>query len=281
MRQGHPHLRAEAAFAHGVRSPHDARVGRREEALDANGQPRFGRERDARGGRSAAIGRRSVRFAKLTSGRTARCGCKRRTSWRGRTIRTRFPKTLDWESFLGPAPMRPFVAEYRDGRGASGKGKKKSRVPSVCQWRGWWDYGTGALGDMGCHTANMAFRALKLGAPTSIEAVAGHVNKETCPSFATVTYQFPARGDMPALQGRVVRRQGAGQRRPTHRRTCRRPSCSKDENPPGSGSLLLVGDKGTLYSPNDYGAAYVSDAEERVRRLQGAGAFDTAQRPGR
>ncbi|MGC3969678.1 MAG: Gfo/Idh/MocA family oxidoreductase [Pirellulales bacterium] len=164
------------------------------------------------------------------------------------------PKSLDWEAFIGPAPMRPFVAEYRDGAGAAGKGKKKA-VYHPFQWRGWWDYGTGALGDMGCHTANMAFRALKLGAPMSIEAVAGHVNKETCPSFATVTYHFPAHGDMPACkvvwyEGKVPDKDG--------KLTKNLPPADllQGENPPGSGSLL-VGDKGTLYSPNDYGAAYV------------------------
>src|SRR4029079_19713742 len=82
---------------------------------------------------------------------------------------------LDWEAFIGPAPMRPF----------------KKGVYHPFKWRGWLDYGTRALGDMGCHPANMACRALKLEYPTTIEAQAGHVNDETCPSFATVTFQFP------------------------------------------------------------------------------------------
>ena len=58
-------------------------------------------------------------------------------------------------------------------------------------WRGWWDFGTGALGDMACHTANMAFRALKLGSPTSIDAKNGDINPETYPTWATITFQFP------------------------------------------------------------------------------------------
>ncbi|MBA4016410.1 MAG: dehydrogenase [Pirellula sp.] len=161
------------------------------------------------------------------------------------------PKTLNWEAFLGPAPMRPFVSQYRD---SDTKGKKKN-VYHPFAWRGWWDFGTGALGDMGCHTANMAFRALKLGSPTSIEAQAGDVNKETCPSFATVTFQFPARGDLPPCkvvwyEGKVPGKDG--------KLVKNLPSAEllQGQEPPGSGSLL-VGDKGTLYSPNDYGAAYV------------------------
>lgn len=161
------------------------------------------------------------------------------------------PKTLNWDAFLGPAPMRPFVSEYRN---ADPKAKRKS-VYHPFAWRGWWDFGTGALGDMGCHTANMAFRAMKLGSPTSIEAQAGDMNKETCPSFATVTYQFPARGDLPPCkvvwyEGKVPDKDG--------KLVKNLPSAEllQGQEPPGSG-LLLVGDKGTLYSPNDYGAAYV------------------------
>src|SRR5262245_7096196 len=63
------------------------------------------------------------------------------------------PKHVHWDLFLGPAPERPYFGGIHP-----------------FAWRGWWDYGTGALGDMACHTANMAFMALKLGSPTSIEA---------------------------------------------------------------------------------------------------------------
>ncbi|MCE9604740.1 MAG: Gfo/Idh/MocA family oxidoreductase [Planctomycetia bacterium] len=161
------------------------------------------------------------------------------------------PKTLDWESFIGPAPMRPYVARYRNTEGPL-KGKN---VYHSFAWRGWLDYGTGALGDMGCHTANMTFRALKLGSPISVEAQALDVNGETFPSASTVTFQFPARGDMPACkvvwyEGKVKDKEGKLVKNlPT-------PELLQGETPPGSGSLL-VGDKGTLYSPNDYGAAYV------------------------
>ena len=86
------------------------------------------------------------------------------------------PATLDWDLWLGPAPERPFNPAY---------------VPF--KWRGWWDFGTGALGDIGCHAMDPVFRALKLGAPTSVEAVSTRVNKETYPLGSIVTYHFPAR----------------------------------------------------------------------------------------
>ncbi|MFZ2641628.1 MAG: Gfo/Idh/MocA family oxidoreductase [Verrucomicrobiia bacterium] len=86
------------------------------------------------------------------------------------------PPTLDWDLWLGPAPERPYNPAY---------------VPF--KWRGWWDFGTGALGDIGCHAMDPVFRALKLGAPESVEAVSTRVNKETYPLGSIVTYHFPAR----------------------------------------------------------------------------------------
>ena len=73
------------------------------------------------------------------------------------------PPHVHWDEWLGPAPFRPYVTKvYHD-----------------FAWRGWWDFGTGALGDMACHTANMAFMALKLGYPTSVQAENGELNPET------------------------------------------------------------------------------------------------------
>lgn len=86
------------------------------------------------------------------------------------------PATLDWDLWLGPAPLRPFNPAY---------------LP--LKWRGWWDFGTGALGDIGCHAMDPVFRALKLGAPLSVQASSTRVNEETYPLGAIVTYQFPAR----------------------------------------------------------------------------------------
>jgi predicted dehydrogenase len=86
------------------------------------------------------------------------------------------PADLDWDLWIGPAPMRPYNPIY-----------------APFQWRGWWDFGTGALGDIGCHSIDPIARALKLGAPTSVEASSSRVNPETYPLASMVTYQFPAR----------------------------------------------------------------------------------------
>ena len=93
------------------------------------------------------------------------------------------PSTLDWDLWLGPAPERPFNPAY---------------LPF--KWRGWWDFGTGALGDMGCHAFDPVFRALRLGHPTSVVACATELNKETYPLASIVRYEFPARGDWPAVK---------------------------------------------------------------------------------
>ena len=156
------------------------------------------------------------------------------------------PAHVHWDLFLGPAPVRPYHPAYHPFK-----------------WRGWWDFGTGALGDMACHTANMAIMALKLGHPSTIEAQNGPINPETFPAWATITFQFPARGDMPPVkfvwyEGKTP--DGNKNLPPTH--------LLYGQQPPGSGSLL-VGDKGTLYSPNDYGAAYTLFPEPDFKDYKG------------
>jgi len=86
------------------------------------------------------------------------------------------PGGLDWDLWLGPAPMREYSACY---------------VPF--KWRGWWDFGTGALGDMACHIMDMPYWALNLGAPLSVEAESGGLTNETGPDWSTITYRFGPR----------------------------------------------------------------------------------------
>ena len=93
------------------------------------------------------------------------------------------PETLDWDLWLGPAPRRPYHPCY---------------LPF--SWRGWWDFGTGVLGDIGCHQLVSIFRALKLGYPTSIEACSSGVNSETAPLASIIRYDFPAREGMPPVK---------------------------------------------------------------------------------
>ncbi len=85
------------------------------------------------------------------------------------------PQGLEWDLWLGPAPLRPYSSAY---------------VPF--KWRGWWDFGTGALGDMGCHIMDMPYWALDLGSPTSVEAESEGSTDESGPTAAKVTYRFPA-----------------------------------------------------------------------------------------
>lgn len=94
--------------------------------------------------------------------------------------KVKIPKTLDWDLFIGPAKMRPYNPEYH---------------PWI--WRGWWDFGTGALGDMGCHLLDVPNYALKLGAPVAFQASSSLVNAESAPVSAKVTYLFPARENLP------------------------------------------------------------------------------------
>jgi len=131
------------------------------------------------------------------------------------------PDTLDWDLWLGPAPKRPYHPAY---------------VPF--KWRDWWDFGTGALGDIGCHALDPIFRALKLGHPTSVEAISTLVNKETYPLASAVHYEFPARGDMPPVK---VTWYDGGMRPP-------RPVELEDNRQIGTNGKLFIGDKGKMFA---------------------------------
>jgi predicted dehydrogenase len=116
------------------------------------------------------------------------------------------PEGLDWKLWLGPAPVRPFVANWPKGHYALTQMNLKDWDPGVVavyhpfNFRGWWDFGTGALGDMGCHHFNTPFRALKLGSPTVVEASSSRVFDESAPLASLVTFEFPTRGSFPALR---------------------------------------------------------------------------------
>jgi len=90
------------------------------------------------------------------------------------------PAALDWDVWLNVAPERPYNGIY-----------------CPFNWRGWWDFGAGAMGDIGCHVMDAAFWALDLRAPTSVEAQVSDHHEETAPKWSILTYQFPARGPMP------------------------------------------------------------------------------------
>lgn len=156
------------------------------------------------------------------------------------------PANLDWDLWLGPAQLRPY----------------KSDTYHTFKWRGWQDFGTGALGDMACHTANMPFRALKLGYPTEIEASSSGINKETYPLKSKIRFQFPARegldpvtfwwydGGNPKPDNPFVH---DGNNKPAKEVTAEIEEMTGSV--PGSG-CVLIGDKGKLFSPDDYGARF-------------------------
>ncbi len=90
------------------------------------------------------------------------------------------PKNLDWDLFLGGAPYRPYNEAYHP-----------------FSWRAWWDFGTGALGDMGCHVLDAPYYALNLGYPVKIQSSSTLVNTESAPQASQVEYTFPARENLP------------------------------------------------------------------------------------
>src|SRR5208283_3682605 len=83
------------------------------------------------------------------------------------------PANLEWDQWIGPAPYR----DYHDGL-------------HDFRWRGWWDFGTGALGDIGCHAMAPIFMALKLGYPTAIEAETSGNFPESGPNWSIIRYEF-------------------------------------------------------------------------------------------
>ena len=137
------------------------------------------------------------------------------------------PKELDWDLWLGTAPYRPFNSCY---------------MPFA--WRGWKDFGTGALGDMGCHTWNLPFMALDMRNPISVVAEVWEDKSESYPAKSIIHYVFPARGTMPPLRFTWY----DGSLKPDK-------SLMDGRDLPGSG-CLIIGSKGKLFSPDDYGSSY-------------------------
>lgn len=144
-----------------------------------------------------------------------------------RPASTPAPSHVHWDLWLGPAPERPYV---------------EGRIYHPFGWRGWWDFGTGALGDMACHTLNLPFMALNLRNPTSVQAETSGHNRDSYPKWSIIRMEFPAIGDRPALAF-------------TWYDGGKLPSAELLEgNQPAKSGSLMVGEKGRLYSPGDYGA---------------------------
>lgn len=129
------------------------------------------------------------------------------------------PKDLDWNLWLGAAPERPYHPIYHP-----------------FAWRGWFDFGTGALGDMAVHNMDPAFYALDLGAPVAAEAVTSPIKKESYPAWQIITYEFAAKGSQPALK---IYWYDGGKMPP-------RPSAMDEDDELPDNGIYFVGDKGTM-----------------------------------
>ena len=133
------------------------------------------------------------------------------------------PANVHWNEFIGPAKMRPYHPDYHPFK-----------------WRGWWDFGTGALGDMACHTLNMPYMALDLKDPVWIQAETSGHNEETYPAWSIINFLYPATDK----RGEVKLVWYDGKKLP--------PQDLIGDNKMASSGALIIGDKGKLYAPGDY-----------------------------
>lgn len=131
------------------------------------------------------------------------------------------PKHVDFDLWLGPRPRRPFGEGYHP-----------------FSWRGWWDFGTGALGDMGCHIFNMAHMALDLRDPIAVRAETSGHNRDSFPLWSVVHYEFPQRRERPAFALHWY----DGGKRPD---ASLAPGMEYGEN-----GVIVVCEKATVFSPN-------------------------------
>jgi predicted dehydrogenase len=145
------------------------------------------------------------------------------------------PANLHWDEFIGPVEMRPYNAAYHPFK-----------------WRGFWAFGTGALGDMACHTLNVAFAGCELMNPVSVQATTTGHNQETFPASSKIIYEFAATANRGPIK--MIWYDGGNKVDPAMLE-------GKERSDSG---LLILGDKGKLYSPNDYGAeCYIMGTEDK------------------
>jgi len=134
------------------------------------------------------------------------------------------PKHVNFDLWLGPAPERPFADGYHP-----------------FAWRGWWDFGSGALGDMGCHLFNMGHMALDMRDPVAMQAETSGHNKDSFPAWSKVRYEFAERNGRAPFQLFWY----DGGQKPD-------PKLVPDRNYGGNGQIFIC-EKAVIYSPNEYG----------------------------
>jgi predicted dehydrogenase len=165
----------------------------------------------------------------------------------------KIPEGLNWDAWIGPAPMRPF----KDG------------VYHSFNWRGWVDFGTGALGDMACHTTNMPVMALELWDPIAVTAVKnpGIFEGETFPGSSSLMFEFPKRGNLPACNfywydgGNLPDNDLISQLPASFQKRIQ----EQREGGRKTSGAVVVGSKGLLFSPDDYGAQYFLLPEDNFK----------------
>ncbi|HVZ18654.1 MAG TPA: Gfo/Idh/MocA family oxidoreductase, partial [Terriglobales bacterium] len=168
------------------------------------------------------------------------------------------PNTLDWDIWLGRAKERPY----------------KSGVYHDFKWRGWYDFGTGALGDMACHTVNMPFRALKLGYPNVVELeLCSRMYPETFPKSSRIRYEFPEREGLPPLKfwwydGNPETQEGKLDKPLRPDAEAVREIVNTFDKLPISGALI-IGEKGKLFSDDDYGTRFFVSMKGKDEMVKG------------
>jgi hypothetical protein len=150
------------------------------------------------------------------------------------------PPTLEWDLWLGTAPARP----YKHFWPGQEKDADASPVYQPGVWRGWQDFGMGALGDMACHTVNWPFRSLKLGYPVEIEASTSGMNTEMWASSSKIRFEFPSREGLPPVRLWWM----DGGERPPAEITADAAALMGKASVSG---CIMIGENGTIYSPHD------------------------------
>jgi len=152
------------------------------------------------------------------------------------------PEHLEWDLWLGPAPVRPYHPAYHP-----------------LHWRGWWDFGNGRLGDMGCHLIDLPFSALDLKYPLTVETEGPrHVGRQVAPRWLIAKWTFPRRGNLPPVE--IMWYDGN-----------QRPKLLKDVKPPDSNwpwYVAFVGTDGMLIAGMERFKLYPEDKFVGVKRPQ-------------
>ena len=151
------------------------------------------------------------------------------------------PPTLDWNRWLGVAPERPYNKGYQP-----------------FSWRGWWDFGCGALGDMACHIMDAGFWAVDLKYPISVEAISEGGTEESAPKWSIITYQFPARGNQPPV---TVKWYDGGKKPP-------RPKELESNRELAQNGQILIGNNGVIMDGTAYCQSPRLLPEKRMQEYQ-------------